>query len=577
MRKIALLTFILLFAMLLQACELTSSRTYDIDQIIDQLPIIYAQGDDETHVTDHLGLPQDYRNDPKVSVSWTSSDPSVIGRFGAVNRPEDDTEITLELTVTIGTDTRTKTFDVTVIGTAIKHDVTFVAEGDETVVVAIEGMPVELPDAPQKEGYDFVGWSLDQVDYVPFDDIAGVTEDLMVYAIFEVSPVMADVVVTRYVESIEGGTYTALEDVTFEVEPGTEVTYEETLEGFVISQDSITFGFASEIEPLELVLYYDRLSYTVTYIVLDDPYDTELVRYEAMAFDLPLSVEGYTFDGWLLEDTPYDFNLPVTNDLTLVADLQSDEMPVYEGYYESINGLTGEALYDELNIILETTANLVNYGDARYILDETDRDPNRSSNVILVYTGDSVSGTWDGGATWNREHVWPQSLLGVSVSNSSISRGSDLQNLKPADPGVNSSRSNKYYDIYTTSTTFAPRAEVRGDLARILFYMVVMYDDMVLVSGSPGVHQMALFNRLLEWHVADPVDQFEMNRNDIIYQYQDNRNPFIDHPELVTSIWGETPGNTSRAYDLEAENDTYIIIYKPETDLLVLRRQKDIE
>jgi endonuclease I len=382
--------------------------------------------------------------------------------------------------------------------------------------------------------------------------------------------------VTRYIESIEGGTYTALEDVTFEVEPGTEVTYEDALEGFVISQDSVTFGFSSEIEPLELVIYYDRLSYTVTYTVMDETYDTITVRYEALANNLPLTVEGYTFGGWLLEDDFYDFDLPVRNDLILSADLQSDETPVYEGYYASINGLSGEALYDELNIILETTANLVNYGDARYILDETDRDPARASNVILVYTGNSVSGTWDAGATWNREHVWPQSLLGVSVSNSSISRGSDLQNLKPANPSVNSSRGNKYYDIVTTSTSFAPRAEVRGDLARILFYMVVMYDDMVLVSGSPGVHQMALFNRLLEWHEADPVDQFEMNRNEIIYQYQDNRNPFIDHPELVTSIWGETPGATSRAYDLEANSETYVIIYKPETDLLVLRRQDGI-
>jgi endonuclease I len=82
----------------------------------------------------------------------------------------------------------------------------------------------------------------------------------------------------------------------------------------------------------------------------------------------------------------------------------------------------------------------VSYGDARLILDETDRDPNNSSNCILVYLGTSVSGNWDGGITWNREHVWPQSLLGVNVENQSINVGSDLHNLKPADPNENSSR-----------------------------------------------------------------------------------------------------------------------------------------
>jgi len=211
------------------------------------------------------------------------------------------------------------------------------------------------------------------------------------------------------------------------------------------------------------------------------------------------------------------------------------------GYYDAAAGKSGQELKTALNSILNTNLTRVSYGDARYILAETDRDPNNSSNCILVYLGTSVSGNWDGGITWNREHVWPQSLLGVNVENQSINVGSDLHNLKPADPNENSSRGNKYYANQTTSDSYAPRNAVKGDLARILFYMVVMYEsspDLELVNRTPNIYEMALLDVLLEWHVQDPVDDFERNRNEVIYTYQHNRNPFIDHPEYVDLIWG---------------------------------------
>ncbi|PKK86896.1 MAG: hypothetical protein CVV63_03100, partial [Tenericutes bacterium HGW-Tenericutes-8] len=85
------------------------------------------------------------------------------------------------------------------------------------------------------------------------------------------------------------------------------------------------------------------------------------------------------------------------------------------------------------------------------------------------------------------------------------------------------------------------RTEIRGDIARILFYMDIRYDNLKLVylSGSqtPAKYQMGDLATLLAWHVMDPVDDFEMNRNNVIYGYQNNRNPFIDHPELVSYIY----------------------------------------
>jgi len=157
----------------------------------------------------------------------------------------------------------------------------------------------------------------------------------------------------------------------------------------------------------------------------------------------------------------------------------------------------------------------------------------------LVYTQLSVSGTWDAGITWNREHVWPQSLLGVDAGG--INVASDLHNLKPADPGENSSRSNKYFDNITSSVAYEPPDEVKGDIARILFYMIVMYDNLNLVDQAPDIYEMALLSVLLSWHEQDPVDAFEQNRNDVIYSYQFNRNPFIDYPHFVELIFGSYP------------------------------------
>ncbi|PKK97241.1 MAG: hypothetical protein CVV58_02285, partial [Tenericutes bacterium HGW-Tenericutes-3] len=233
-------------------------------------------------------------------------------------------------------------------------------------------------------------------------------------------------------------------------------------------------------------------------------------------------------------------------------------------------GLTGTTLKSFLNTVVNTGFVGVTYGDARYMLDDTDRDPNNSNNVILLYLGTSVSGTWDGGITWNREHVWPQSWLGVSASNGTANAASDLHNLKPADPGTNSSRGNKYFANTTTSTTYAPRDEVKGDIARILFYMTVMYSNLELVNSyNSVVYQMGMLDILLQWHLQDPVDSFEQTRNNIIFNLQHNRNPFIDHPEFVEKLWGPITLSNNTSIFLNVETNRYLltnnIIADPQT------------
>jgi endonuclease I len=214
---------------------------------------------------------------------------------------------------------------------------------------------------------------------------------------------------------------------------------------------------------------------------------------------------------------------------------------VLSPYYDQAVGLYGNDLLLSLRTIINSNTTMPSYDDVRYMLDDTDEDPNNPDNIILVYEGTSVDGTWDLGVTWNREHVWPQSLLGVDAGGTNTA--SNLHNLKPADPGTNSSRGNKYFDNTTTTLSYAPRDEVKGDIARILFYMEVMYPIYSLINGTPTVYQMAMLDTLIAWHDFDPVDTFESNRNDSIFGFQGNRNPFIDYPDFYQMIYDETLTN----------------------------------
>ena len=218
-------------------------------------------------------------------------------------------------------------------------------------------------------------------------------------------------------------------------------------------------------------------------------------------------------------------------DPVAIGDITTDMI----AYYDNAEGLYGDDLIAALNIILNTGFTGVDYGAARTILDESDQDPLNSSNLILVYLRTSISSVWDSGATWNREHVWPQSLLGESADNGTVNVASDLFNLMPSDPSENSTRSNQAYSALVSG--YEPPDAVKGDVARALFYMMVMYENLNLVNTAPGLYEMGYLDELIAWHLFDPVDAFEQNRLEVIASYQNNRNPFVDYPHLVDLIW----------------------------------------
>jgi uncharacterized protein len=222
-------------------------------------------------------------------------------------------------------------------------------------------------------------------------------------------------------------------------------------------------------------------------------------------------------------------------------------------YYANANGLTGAALKSALHNIIKVQTK-INYDQVREALKDTDEDPNNSNNVILLYKGTSqAKSTFGGGANdWNREHVWAQSHGSFGTV---VGPGTDLHHLKPTDASVNSSRGNKDFDNGGTAHTECTLCKydgdsweapdrVKGDIARMLMYMAVRYEgngeidlELVNYTGTSGPLHGKL-STLLQWHAQDPVDAFEMRRNNVIYEkYQGNRNPFIDHPEYATMIW----------------------------------------
>ncbi|GGV11689.1 endonuclease I family protein [Streptomyces griseoflavus] len=226
-----------------------------------------------------------------------------------------------------------------------------------------------------------------------------------------------------------------------------------------------------------------------------------------------------------------------------------------DAYYDDAAGKSGEALKDALHTIISDQTTL-SYSAVWNALKVTDQDPDNSGNVILLYSGVSRSKSLNGGDTgdWNREHVWAKSHGDFGTSTGP---GTDIHHLRPTDVKVNSIRGNKDFDnggsavangggSLTDSDSFEPRDAVKGDVARMIFYMAVRYEGgdgwadlevngQVNNGSNPYMGKLAV---LKAWHQEDPPDAFERRRNDVIHDsYQHNRNPFIDHPEWVESIW----------------------------------------
>ncbi|GAA2023649.1 hypothetical protein GCM10009740_11230 [Terrabacter terrae] len=254
--------------------------------------------------------------------------------------------------------------------------------------------------------------------------------------------------------------------------------------------------------------------------------------------------------------TPTTTPLPTTSTRTTPVPT-STTSPYDSTYYASAIGKTGSALHTELHRIISSGVTTLTYDQVWTALGDTDQDPNNAGNVIEVYSGRSIAKSDNGGGVdqWNREHVWAKSHGDFGTVNGP---GTDVHHLRPEDVTVNSTRGNLDFDnggsavaqctgCLSDSDSFQPRDAVKGDVARMIFYMAVRWDggdgfadlepnSSVANGTAPYLGKLSV---LKQWNLQDPPDAFEKRRNQVIYDtWQHNRNPFIDHPEWVTAIYG---------------------------------------
>lgn len=240
------------------------------------------------------------------------------------------------------------------------------------------------------------------------------------------------------------------------------------------------------------------------------------------------------------------------------------------GYYSTCEGKSGRSLLTTLSAKIGSHT-VVSYKGLWDAYRKTDIDAN--GKIWDMYStkrwnpGSEQCGNYSAvGVCYNREHSFPKSWF-----DDASPMVSDLFHIYPTDGKVNGQRSNHPYGECAggtsepssgnvralgrlgsstfpgySGTVFEPDDEYKGDFARSYFYMATRYNSLIsswdspMLNGSsyPAFSTWAM-NLLLKWHREDPVSDKERKRNDAVYGYQHNRNPFIDHPELAEHIWGD--------------------------------------
>jgi endonuclease I len=270
-------------------------------------------------------------------------------------------------------------------------------------------------------------------------------------------------------------------------------------------------------------------------------------------------------------------------------------------YYKGTENLEGFELRNALYQIIKnhnTFPYTSSQTDVWDILKVTDKDTMNPDNVILIYSSNSVESEqeYNDGTGWTREHVWAKSHGDFGTE---APAGTDVHAIKPCDIDINSARSNLDFasggQVYPgtqcryTSNSWEPANKVKGDVARMIFYMATRYrgengepalEIVDYVNSSPDKESFhGKLSDLLFWNQQDTVDEWEKQRNDhIYYQFQHNRNPFIDHPEFADKIYSKIINSvkiekTDQILVYLSPHDKLLKIIIPDTQIKQLKTQ----
>ena len=254
-------------------------------------------------------------------------------------------------------------------------------------------------------------------------------------------------------------------------------------------------------------------------------------------------------------------------------------------YYQAADGKSGTELKSAMfNIIKLPSKAPLSYGDLYEAYKKTDTRADGYvrdwySNATNYRHGVDNNGNYSKeGDMYNREHSVPQSWF-----NEASPMKSDIIHVLPTDGYVNNRRSNyplaevanvtyssknaysKLGSCKTTGysgTVFEPNDEIKGDMARIYFYMATGYMDKISnwsggIFSSSGLVKWTL-DMMMRWSKQDPVDAVEIARNAAVCETQGNRNPFVDYPGLEEYIWGDKQ-DVVFSYDNYGANEQYAV------------------
>ena len=203
----------------------------------------------------------------------------------------------------------------------------------------------------------------------------------------------------------------------------------------------------------------------------------------------------------------------------------------------NLSTVSGSSLYRELQDLMVTNHKVItSYGDTREMYAYTDCQ-NGGGRISSFYSGNEIGPAWDAGATWNREHTWPNSKGDASGQGEN-----DIMMLRPAAKSENGARGNKAYgesgSFYNPNSESGGKHNLHGDVARIMLYVYVRWGNTGSMWGSEGVIESK--DVLLKWMAEDPVDTWELGRNDSVQSITGTRNVFVDYPELAFLLFNET-------------------------------------
>ena len=194
-------------------------------------------------------------------------------------------------------------------------------------------------------------------------------------------------------------------------------------------------------------------------------------------------------------------------------------------------------LYKALQTLMKSKQTYeTSYNATRELFRYTDCEKGGGA-ISCFYTKKAIGPAWDAGKTWNREHTWPN-----SKGDDSGNGENDIMMLRPTDSKTNSGRGNKAYGESGGKTFYDPDKDlkdgdsVRGDCARIMLYVYTRWGNTGRMWGASGV--MESLPILLKWMEEDPVDTWEMGRNDAVQAITGTRNVFVDYPEYAWLLFG---------------------------------------